>query len=171
MTRVAAIDIGTNSTRLLVADRDGTGRDSKLFALDRRTQITRLGQGVDKQRTLHPDAIERTLATLREYKAIIDGLKESIDHLKAATGESGADSVLPLILLTQYFDTLKELGLHASNNTIMLPHGPGALQDIWTQMAGALVASGKANGATAGQRPSASSGGAKPPAVPPRPGQ
>jgi exopolyphosphatase/guanosine-5'-triphosphate,3'-diphosphate pyrophosphatase len=74
MTRVAAVDIGTNSTRLLVADRDGTGRDAKLFPLDRRTQITRLGQGVDKERRLHGDAIDRTLTTLRQYREIIDSL-------------------------------------------------------------------------------------------------
>ena len=45
MTRVAAVDIGTNSTRLLVADVDGPGRDAKLVTVERRTQITRLGPG------------------------------------------------------------------------------------------------------------------------------
>jgi exopolyphosphatase/guanosine-5'-triphosphate,3'-diphosphate pyrophosphatase len=66
--------MGTNSTRLLVADIDGTGRDAKLVTIDRRTKITRLGQGVDRDRALHPDAIERTLAALREYRAAIDDL-------------------------------------------------------------------------------------------------
>jgi exopolyphosphatase/guanosine-5'-triphosphate,3'-diphosphate pyrophosphatase len=51
---VAAIDIGTNSTRLLVGG-------------DRRTTITRLGQGVDATGRLRPDAVERTVAVLREY--------------------------------------------------------------------------------------------------------
>lgn len=74
MTRVAAIDMGTNSTRLLVADVDGAGRDAKLVAVERRTKITRLGQGVDQDRALHPDAIERVLATLREYRGVIDDL-------------------------------------------------------------------------------------------------
>ena len=50
VTRVASVDIGTNSTRLLVADVDGTGRDAKLLPLERHTQITRLGQGVDRDR-------------------------------------------------------------------------------------------------------------------------
>ncbi|HTL86693.1 MAG TPA: Ppx/GppA phosphatase family protein [Acidimicrobiia bacterium] len=72
MRRVASIDIGTNSTRLLVADIDGHGRDAKLVTVDRRTQITRLGQGVHEARALHPDAIERTLTTLRDYRQIID---------------------------------------------------------------------------------------------------
>jgi exopolyphosphatase/guanosine-5'-triphosphate,3'-diphosphate pyrophosphatase len=74
MKRVAAVDIGTNSVRLLVADRDGQGRDAKLVPVDRRTRITRLGQGVDRERVLHPEAIERTLTVLREYRGIIDDL-------------------------------------------------------------------------------------------------
>jgi exopolyphosphatase/guanosine-5'-triphosphate,3'-diphosphate pyrophosphatase len=57
---VAAVDIGTNSVRLLITDANGA-------ELDRRMQITRLGQGVDKTGALHPDAIARTAAVLREY--------------------------------------------------------------------------------------------------------
>jgi exopolyphosphatase/guanosine-5'-triphosphate,3'-diphosphate pyrophosphatase len=65
VTRVAAIDIGTNSTRLLVADVDGP--TSPLTTIDRRTRITRLGQGVHESRRLDPDAIARTLAVLDKY--------------------------------------------------------------------------------------------------------
>jgi exopolyphosphatase/guanosine-5'-triphosphate,3'-diphosphate pyrophosphatase len=68
--RLAAIDLGTNSTRLLVADTDGGALDQ----IDRRMRITRLGQGVDVARELHPDAIRRTLDTLREYRDAIDEL-------------------------------------------------------------------------------------------------
>ena len=58
--RAAALDLGTNSTRLLVGDIDDpTG---PLATLDRRMTITRLGQGVDATRRLAPEAIERTLA-------------------------------------------------------------------------------------------------------------
>ena len=69
--RVAAIDIGTNSTRLLVAD-VGTEADAPVASVERHTRITRLGQGVHESRELHPDAIERTVAALREYRARID---------------------------------------------------------------------------------------------------
>jgi exopolyphosphatase/guanosine-5'-triphosphate,3'-diphosphate pyrophosphatase len=72
--RLAAVDIGTNSTRLLVADVDGTGPDAKLHSLDRRMRITRLGQGVDRSRRLAPDAIARTIDVLREYRAALDDL-------------------------------------------------------------------------------------------------
>ncbi|MER6461477.1 Ppx/GppA phosphatase family protein [Streptomyces sp. NPDC001288] len=69
MTRVAAIDCGTNSIRLLVADADpATG---ELVDLDRRMVIVRLGQGVDRTGRLAPEALERTFAACREYAAVI----------------------------------------------------------------------------------------------------
>ena len=70
MKRVGAVDIGTNSVRLLVADIDGVGRDAKLQPVERLMRITRLGQGVDGDRRLHPDAIARTLAVLDQYGAV-----------------------------------------------------------------------------------------------------
>jgi exopolyphosphatase / guanosine-5'-triphosphate,3'-diphosphate pyrophosphatase len=90
MTRVAAFDIGTNSTRLLVADLDGSGRDAKLLPVERRTQITRLGQGVDDTRTLHPDAIERTLDTLRTYRGLIDEL--GVTNVRATATSASRDA-------------------------------------------------------------------------------
>jgi exopolyphosphatase / guanosine-5'-triphosphate,3'-diphosphate pyrophosphatase len=72
MTRVAAVDCGTNSIRLLVADADpATG---ELVDLDRRMTIVRLGQGVDRTGRLAPEALERTFAACREYAEAIKGL-------------------------------------------------------------------------------------------------
>ncbi|MFD6890633.1 exopolyphosphatase [Streptomyces sp. NPDC059957] len=72
MTRVAAVDCGTNSIRLLVADLDrATG---ELIELDRRMIVVRLGQGVDKTGRLAPEALERTFAACREYAAVIKEL-------------------------------------------------------------------------------------------------
>ncbi|MFJ8855368.1 exopolyphosphatase [Streptomyces sp. NPDC102437] len=69
MTRVAAIDCGTNSIRLLVADADpSTG---EFVELDRRMEIVRLGQGVDRTGRLAPEALERTFAACRQYAAVI----------------------------------------------------------------------------------------------------
>ncbi|MGV9560783.1 Ppx/GppA phosphatase family protein [Streptomyces sp. NPDC003480] len=71
MRRVAAVDCGTNSIRLLVADADpATG---ELVELDRRMTIVRLGQGVDRTGRLAPEALERTFAACREYAEIIKG--------------------------------------------------------------------------------------------------
>ncbi|MFI7289601.1 exopolyphosphatase [Streptomyces anulatus] len=70
MTRVAAVDCGTNSIRLLVADVDpATGSFTEL---DRRMTIVRLGQGVDRTGRLAPEALERTFAACREYAAAIE---------------------------------------------------------------------------------------------------
>jgi len=69
VTRLAALDIGTNSARLLVADLDDAA--GPLTTIDRRTRITRLGQGVNEARRLDPEAIARTLAVLEEYAQAI----------------------------------------------------------------------------------------------------
>ncbi|MFF3454816.1 exopolyphosphatase [Streptomyces sp. NPDC002730] len=69
MTRVAAIDCGTNSIRLLVADADP--ETGELVDLDRRMVIVRLGQDVDRTGRLAPEALERTFAACREYAAVI----------------------------------------------------------------------------------------------------
>ncbi len=90
MTRVASVDIGTNSTRLLVADVDGSGRDAKLLPVERRTQITRLGQGVDRDRTLHPDAIARTVDVLRQYRRTIDEL--AVEKVRATATSASRDA-------------------------------------------------------------------------------
>ncbi len=66
--RVAAIDIGTNTVLLLVAD---GGQNGELVPIVDHAQITRLGQGVDRSRELLPEAVERTLACLRDYAAEI----------------------------------------------------------------------------------------------------
>ncbi|MEU0569671.1 Ppx/GppA phosphatase family protein [Nonomuraea sp. NPDC005983] len=66
--RVAAIDCGTNSVRLLVADLGG----AELVEVERRMEIVRLGQGVDRTGRLAPDALERTFAAMRGYRELID---------------------------------------------------------------------------------------------------
>ena len=67
--RVAAIDCGTNSLRLLVADVDPEA--GLLTDVDRRMEIVRLGQGVDSTGRLAPEALERTLRALRGYARVI----------------------------------------------------------------------------------------------------
>lgn len=67
MSRVAAIDCGTNSIRLLIADiADGTFRE-----VYRNMQIVRLGQGVDQNKAFHPDAIDRTLKAVADFSTEI----------------------------------------------------------------------------------------------------
>lgn len=67
--RVAAIDIGTNSTRLLVAEVTAAGQPRELV---RESRVTRLGEGVDASGKLAQRAIERTIAVLVDYRALIE---------------------------------------------------------------------------------------------------
>ena len=66
--RVAVVDLGSNTTRLLIAD----VRDGEISELDRRTQITALGQGVDASGRLGDEAIERVVGALSDYRGAID---------------------------------------------------------------------------------------------------
>jgi len=69
--RVAAVDCGTNSLRLLVAEVD-LGR-VEVTDVARRMEIVRLGQGVDKSGRLAPDALDRAIVVLRDYSGVIAG--------------------------------------------------------------------------------------------------
>jgi exopolyphosphatase/guanosine-5'-triphosphate,3'-diphosphate pyrophosphatase len=88
--RLGAIDIGTNSVRLLVADVDGPGPDATLHSVDRRMHITRLGQGVDEARRLHPDAMARTLDVLRDYRGELDAL--DVQRARATATSAARDA-------------------------------------------------------------------------------
>ncbi|MEY3493139.1 MAG: hypothetical protein RL413_557 [Actinomycetota bacterium] len=81
--RVASIDIGTNSTNLLVCDRDGS-------TLRRIVTVTRLGAGVDRTKRLDDDAVDRTLACLREYRDVLDEL--SVDRLRVTATSATRDA-------------------------------------------------------------------------------
>jgi exopolyphosphatase/guanosine-5'-triphosphate,3'-diphosphate pyrophosphatase len=70
MSRVAAVDIGTNSTRLLVADVDA----GKIGDVERETRITRLGEGVDERRRLLPVPIARVRNVLTDYRRAAEAL-------------------------------------------------------------------------------------------------
>jgi exopolyphosphatase/guanosine-5'-triphosphate,3'-diphosphate pyrophosphatase len=92
MSRVAVVDVGTNSTRLLIAD---VAPDGRIEELERRTTITRLGQGVDHSATLAPAAMERVFAALDTYKKLIDahGVSATTAVLTSAVRDAtnGAD--------------------------------------------------------------------------------
>ena len=93
MSVLAAIDCGTNSTRLLISK--GTGRARTI--LDRQAVITRLGQGVDATGRLDPTAISRTIDVLHRYKAALDlhGVTAvRMTATSAARDASNADALL-----------------------------------------------------------------------------
>ena len=85
--RVAVVDIGTNSTRLLVAD---VARDGALVEVERRTKVTRLGDRLEETGVLDDAAMERVLATLAAYRALVDarGAQRTVAVLTSAVRDA-----------------------------------------------------------------------------------
>lgn len=97
--RVAAIDVGTNTTRLLVAEEQPGGFRS----IDRRMVITRLGQDVDRRRVLAPEALKRTLATIADYAAACGDL--GVERLRV----TGTSAVRDAHNRSEFMDAVKLL--------------------------------------------------------------
>jgi regulator of protease activity HflC (stomatin/prohibitin superfamily) len=74
-----------------------------------------------------------------QRKAIIAGLTESVEGFQQAVKGASAESVLQLVVLTQYLDTLKEIGANSRSNTILIPHSPGGLADFASQIRDSLA--------------------------------
>ena len=73
-----------------------------------------------------------------ERQAIIDGLSASIEHFQGAVPGSTSEEVMALVLLTQYFDTLRDIGTRGGTNTLFLQTSPSAAQDLMTQILAGL---------------------------------
>jgi exopolyphosphatase/guanosine-5'-triphosphate,3'-diphosphate pyrophosphatase len=86
--RVAVVDCGTNTIRLLVADPDGHGG---LLEVDRRMEIVRLGQGVDAAGEFHPEALQRTFAATERYAAVIRDLQVPADRIRFVATSASRD--------------------------------------------------------------------------------
>ena len=81
----------------------------------------------------------------KERRAIIDGLRELIAAFTDQIGGVTAPEVLKLVLLTQYFDTMKDIGVSAGSKVILLPHSPGGMNDIAEQLQTAIIAGNEAS--------------------------
>ncbi len=74
-----------------------------------------------------------------QRKAIVEGLRESVDTFQRSVPGATAQDVMNLVLMTQYFDTLKEIGAAARSNTILIPHSPGTLSGLMEQLRTAMI--------------------------------
>jgi regulator of protease activity HflC (stomatin/prohibitin superfamily) len=70
----------------------------------------------------------------RQRQAIIKGLQASVEQFKSAVEGSTARDVMAMVLLTQYFDTMREVGVMGKTSTIFLPSSPGTVNDLMTQI-------------------------------------
>ncbi len=74
-----------------------------------------------------------------QRRAIVEGLSESVSEFQAHVPGSSPHDVMQIVLMTQYFDTLKELSAHSKTNTILVPHAPSHLNDLTEQMRNAFI--------------------------------
>ena len=79
-----------------------------------------------------------------QRKAIIEGLKDSVEAFSKAVEGSTPKDVMMLVLVTQYLDTMKEIGANDKSNTILMSHSPAAVSDLFKQMQDAMMIGHKA---------------------------
>ena len=74
-----------------------------------------------------------------QRKAIISGLKDSVEDFAKTVPGSTPQDVMQLVLMTQYFDTLKDIAANDHSNTILIPHTPDTLTDLFSQIRNAII--------------------------------
>lgn len=74
-----------------------------------------------------------------QRKAIIDGLKDSLNDFHHQIPGSNTQEIMTLILMAQYFDTLKDMGHSSKSSTIFIPHSPSSLNDLSNQIREAIM--------------------------------
>lgn len=75
-----------------------------------------------------------------QRKAIIEGLQQSVSEFQHAIAGTTATDVMNIVMMTQYFDTLKELGNNGKTTTLMIPSNPSGVTDLTHQMRDAIIA-------------------------------
>ena len=74
-----------------------------------------------------------------QRQAIIAGLRDSVDEFRRSVPGTTAKDVMNLVLMTQYFDMLKDIGASSRTNAILIPHSPGNLASLTEQMRNAMI--------------------------------
>jgi regulator of protease activity HflC (stomatin/prohibitin superfamily) len=81
-----------------------------------------------------------------QRKAIIEGLQVSIEQFQKVVDGASSRDVMQLVMVTQYFDTLKSIGENDRTNTLFLSHSPGSVKDVSDQIMESMVVAQRANG-------------------------
>jgi regulator of protease activity HflC (stomatin/prohibitin superfamily) len=84
-----------------------------------------------------------------QRKAIIAGLRESVSSFSSSIEGATAKDAVALVLMTQYFDMMKEVAATNRSNTILIPHSPSTLGELFGQIRDAVMVAGSANSASA----------------------
>uniref|UniRef100_A0A0C9S651 TSA: Wollemia nobilis Ref_Wollemi_Transcript_15524_1472 transcribed RNA sequence n=1 Tax=Wollemia nobilis TaxID=56998 RepID=A0A0C9S651_9CONI len=75
----------------------------------------------------------------RQRQAITDGLRENVLEFSHKVPGTSTKDVMDLVMMTQYFDTIKDVGASSKNTTVFIPHGPGHVRDISEQIRNGLM--------------------------------
>jgi regulator of protease activity HflC (stomatin/prohibitin superfamily) len=81
-----------------------------------------------------------------QRKAIVEGLQNSIEQFQKAVEGASAKDVMQLVLITQYFDTLKSIGENDKTNTLFLAHSPGSVKEVSDQILESMLVAQNARG-------------------------
>ncbi len=142
-------DFGYNITKALVTD---IKPDDKVKAAmndinaAQREQVAANARGeaekILKVKQAEADAQSKALqgqGIANQRKAIISGLQESVELFQKSVPGATPTDVLTLVMMTQYLDTLKEIGANSRTNTIMTPHSPGGLSEFFSELRNAVL--------------------------------
>ncbi|BAT07693.1 hypersensitive-induced response protein-like protein 2 [Oryza sativa Japonica Group] len=75
----------------------------------------------------------------RQRQAIVDGLRDSVLAFSENVPGTTAKDIMDMVLVTQYFDTMKEIGASSKSTSVFIPHGPGAVKDVAAQIRDGLL--------------------------------
>ncbi|KAL0744526.1 hypothetical protein Bca4012_086039 [Brassica carinata] len=79
------------------------------------------------------------LGIARQRQAIVDGLRDSVLGFAGNVPGTSAKDVLDMVMMTQYFDTMRDIGASSKSSSVFIPHGPGAVADVATQIRNGLL--------------------------------
>ena len=79
------------------------------------------------------------LGIARQRQAIVDGLRETVLGFSVNVPGTTPKDVMDMVLVTQYFDTMKEIGAASKSSAVFIPHGPGAVRDVASQIRDGLL--------------------------------
>ena len=82
-----------------------------------------------------------------QRKAIVEGLRESVEKFSTSVDGASAQDAMAMVLLTQYFDMMRDVAGGNRSNTVMMPHTPNALSDLFAQFRNAIIAGNAVPGA------------------------
>uniref|UniRef100_A0A2P2MN26 Hypersensitive-induced response protein 1 n=1 Tax=Rhizophora mucronata TaxID=61149 RepID=A0A2P2MN26_RHIMU len=86
------------------------------------------------------------LGIARQRQAIVDGLRDSVLAFSENVPGTTSKDVMDMVLVTQYFDTMKDIGASSKSNSVFIPHGPGAVRDIAAQIRDGLLQANSTDG-------------------------